>query len=192
MPNLRPFRDYDEHDVINLFSVLDQSDMSKGTLLKLSSGWSNTAEPFGDTQDVAGSSSYIGKAVSNRYVVSAKVAVCGSGDAPLGIALFDVKENDENGEKLLFNPRKAAEMQVVISGQAMPIATRGMFLISGATLTSEEVTINSGLYADSNGEISPLPGSKIKIGSALGSKDAQDYVLIKLDCDPTRKIDGSN
>ena len=55
-------------------------------------------------------------------------------DVPLGMLLYDVREDDENGEKLIFNPRKAAENDYVISGQAVPILTRGIVLYSGATL----------------------------------------------------------
>jgi hypothetical protein len=191
MPNLKPFRDYDEHDVINLFAIADQSDVNKGTLVKVSTGWVRTDEPFG-IDDVVGSSSYVGKAVSDRYSVTAKVDIAGSGDAALGMTLYDLKEDDENGEKLKFNPRKAAEMQVAISGQAMPVATRGLFVYSGATLAGETPDANSGLYCAANGELSTHIDVQIKAGSALGGKDSQNYVLVLLDCDPTRKVDGSN
>ena len=36
-------------------------------------------------------------------------------------------KNDENGEKLLYNPIKKDELQAVLSGQACPVATKGMF-----------------------------------------------------------------
>ena len=43
MPNLLPFRDYDEHDVINLFAY-DGTSVNKGTLVKVKSanGWEST------------------------------------------------------------------------------------------------------------------------------------------------------
>jgi hypothetical protein len=45
--------------------------------------------------------------------------------------LYRVAEQDENGLLFKFNPRKAAESQVVLSGQTVPIATRGILLVSG-------------------------------------------------------------
>ena len=188
MPQLKPFRDYDEHDVINLFTLKDQSDVNKGTFVKLTSGqgWVSTDEPFGDTQSAVGSTSYAGRAVSNRYIVQAGLDIAGSGDAPIGMTLYDLKETDENGEKLVFNPRKAAEMQAAISGQAVPVATRGVFLYSGATLASLPVDAGSVLYGAANGELHTDSTGKQKVGVALGAKDSSNYVLIRIDCDPTQ------
>ncbi len=193
MPNLKPFRDYDEHDVINLFTLKDQSDVNKGTFVKLTSGqgWVSTDEPFGDTQSAVGSLNYVGRAVSNRYIVQAGLDIAGSGDAPIGMTLYDMKETDENGEKLVFNPRKAAEMQTAISGQAVPVATRGVFLYSGATLAADtNVAADAGnvLKAADNGEITTSSADNFakKVGVCLGAKDSANFVLIRIDCDPTQ------
>ena len=44
MPTLRPLRDYDEHDVINLFSWSGAVPAYKGTLVKMTiSGYVNDA-----------------------------------------------------------------------------------------------------------------------------------------------------
>lgn len=188
MPNLKPFRSYSPHDEINLFSVKDQSSVNKGTFVKIAAGWVNSNEAYGDTQDEIGSSSYIGRAVSNRYVVQSKVDIAGSGDAALGMLLWDVRETDENGEKLIFNPRKAEEMQVALSGQAVPIATKGIFLYSGALLTAEAPNFNSGLYVSVGGELSTLSTGKVKVGTALGGKDSNNCVLVRIDCDPTASV----
>lgn len=185
MPNLKPFRSYSPHDEINLFSVKDASSVNKGTFVKIAAGWVNTNEIYGDSQDPIGTSAYVGRAVSNRYIVQSKVAIAGSGDAALGMLLWDVRETDENGEKLIFNPRKAEEMQVVLSGQAVPIATKGIFLYSGETLTNEAPNFNSGLYVSHTGQLSTLSTGKVKVGTALGSKDSNNCVLIRIDCDPT-------
>ena len=78
---LRPFRDYDEHDVINLFSLSGDvtNGVTKGHMVKLQAGWSNTAEL--DRLGAVGSS--YANTVSERYGVAAKVAVAGSGDSVL-------------------------------------------------------------------------------------------------------------
>jgi hypothetical protein len=203
MPNLRPFRDYDEHDVINLFTLTDNStDLSadnskvnKGTLVQINTddepnGWLNSDEAFGSLGNASGPT--YGGTVSLRYGVTAKVKPCESGQAPLGITLYDMAERDENGEKLLYNPRKAEEMQVVLSGQSMPVATKGIFLYSGQ-LTSNEylrsnLTPGLAIYQSNSGagELgieSTAPGGTVpvKVGKALGKVDANNHVLIKLE-----------
>jgi hypothetical protein len=171
MPNLRPFRDYDEHDVVNLFSYSGTLPVNKGTIVKIvGNGWKNT-----DEIELLGSpGNAFGNTVAERYGVAAKVADAGSGDAALGILLYDVKETDENGEKLIFNPRKAAEMNVAVSGQAVPVATRGTFLYSGAVGTPA-----AGGTAYWNGtEISSAGGTTI--GTFLGAKDDDNNVLVRI------------
>ena len=186
--NLRPFRDYDEHDVINLFAHRG-SDVNKGSLVKLdtATGWKNTNEPTME-EGVIGAT--YGNTVSNRYAVRAKVVDAGSGDKPVGMTLWDVKETDENGEKLLYNPRKAAEMQCVISGQAVPVATRGVILYSGsplnATHAAQGPVAGEYLYVAANGQM--MVASSVgwdstlsKVGQVLGGMDSNNHVLIRLD-----------
>jgi hypothetical protein len=140
-----------------------------------------------------------GNTVSNRYAVTAKVVDAGSGDNVLGMTLWDVKETDENGEKLLYNPRKAAEMQAVISGQSVPVATRGVFLYSGATLNATHAAqgpvAGEFLYVAANGQMTVASDMSAigignggtstlgvhKVGQVLGGKDSNNHVLIRLD-----------
>ena len=186
--NLRPFRDYDEHDVINLFAHRS-NDVNKGSLVALdtATGWKNTNEPTME-EGVIGAT--YGNTVSNRYAVRAKVTDAASGSNVIGMTLWDVKENDENGEKLLYNPRKAAEMQCVISGQAVPVATRGVFLYSGATLNATHAAqgpvAGEYLYAADDGQM--MVASSVgwdstvaKVGQVLGGMDSSNHVLIRLD-----------
>jgi len=48
----------------------------------------------------------------------------------IGVTLKQTLEQDENGEKLLYNPVKKDELQAVLSGQACPVATRGIFTLT--------------------------------------------------------------
>tara|TARA_A100001201_G_scaffold139061_1_gene130622 strand:+ start:2140 stop:2676 length:537 start_codon:yes stop_codon:yes gene_type:complete len=177
MPTLRPFRDYDEHDVVNLFKYSGTIPVNKGTVVKImGNGWKSTDE----TELLGDVGSAYNNTVSERYGVAAAVADCGASDTPLGILLHDVKETDENGEKLIFNPRKAAEMQVSLSGQAVPVATKGVFLYSGATLGAQSPAGGTALYTAANGEIT-TGSAGTKIGTALGAKDSDNVVLIKLE-----------
>ena len=98
--------------------------------------------------------------------------------------LYDVREDDENGEKLIFNPRKAAENDYVISGQAVPILTRGIVLYSGATLAADTVSPGDTVYAAAAGELAKDADHVSKapaVGKALGTKDANNHMLLKIE-----------
>ena len=77
-------------------------------------------------------------------------------DNAIGMLLYDVKETDENGEKLIFNPRKAAELQVALSGQAVPVVSKGIFLYKGIDGTP---TAGGNAYIGANGILSATAGS---------------------------------
>lgn len=180
MPTLRPFRDYDEKDVINLFTVSGAAlPINKGTLVTINgSGFNNQQEPFESLGAYGGFSEP--NTVSLRYGTVPKCTVAGTGDIPLGITLFDMREVDENGQNLKYHPHKAAEMEAVLSGQTMPIVTRGLFLYSGITGVP---AINASLYVGPNGVIDDyaLNTSVAKVGKLVGKKDGQGFALIKLE-----------
>lgn len=178
---LRPFRDYDEHDVINLYKWSGSIPAYRGTIVAIQQGWTQS-----DELEMLGSvgASYA-NVTSQRYGVAAAVKVAGSGDAtPLGMLLHDVKENDENGEKLIYNPRKAAEMEVSLSGHATPIVSRGVFLYSGSGLAAESPTAGQKLYVNNaDGALTTgVSAGQLSVGKALGTKDSTtSCVLIKLE-----------
>jgi hypothetical protein len=172
---LLPFRDYSEHDVINLFAV--NGELTKGHIVAISAGWKNTDEM--DNDGSVGAS--FGNTVSDRYGVAATVqAATNDGLRPIGMTLYDVKETDENGEKLIFNPRKAAEMEVALSGQAVPIVSRGVFLYDGSVLGAEAPVGGTLLYHDDNGELTTGAGNSVVVGKALGGPDADSNVLVHI------------
>lgn len=188
MPKLRPFRDYNEKDVINLFAWSGALPTNNGTFVKVSAvqgGFIPGNEPdimlgsYGDFQ--------VNNFVAQRYGAAAVVvlAQAQNNDNPLGLLIFDQAEYDENNIPLKYNPRKAAEMQVAISGQASPICTRGTFLYSGVRTTGSTflssgtsgaivtvaVTAGNAAYLGDNGEIAT--SGNIKIGKFLGSTGVQ-------------------
>ena len=121
----------------------------------------------------------VNNVTSQRYGVAANVDICGSGDTPLGMLLHDVRSTDENGELLKFNPRKAAEIEAVIEGQAVPIVTRGIFLMKD--IAGSTPTVGAKLYAVASGEISTTDGgSDVEVGICLGA-EANNETLILLD-----------
>lgn len=131
---LYPFRQYNETDVINLFAnqVVDDNPStngngSNGVMVKVLSGNLNQ-----DTFDLVGST-YLGKTDypflgADKYpTVPLRFVAATTGAPVLGVTLNQTLKNDENGEKLLYNPIKKDELQAVLSGQACPVATKGMF-----------------------------------------------------------------
>ena len=184
--NLKPFRVYDEHDVVNLYAYSGAIGLGAGTKIPRGSlvkvvggGWKNTDEPL----EMLGSpgATYDGT-VSQRYGTVAKVALTSSGNVSLGMMLHDVAEVDENGELLKFNPRKAAEMEVALSGQTVPVVTRGVFLYSGDSVGTITVA-GTKLYAGDSGEIITTNGDSagFQIGKTLGESDTDGYVLVKME-----------
>tara|TARA_Y100001938_G_C8099582_1_gene440578 strand:+ start:729 stop:1268 length:540 start_codon:yes stop_codon:yes gene_type:complete len=173
---LLPFRDYDEHDVLNLFSFSGTLPLTKGHCVHISgSGFQNTSE-MAYLGDVGNN---FANTVSERYGVPAHVALSTNSDhVPLGITLYDVKETDENGEKLIFNPRKAAEMEVALSGQAVPVLTKGIVLYSGAQLGS--AAAGTALYHHTDGELTTNTALGTKVGIALGGPDTNGHVLVRI------------
>lgn len=177
MPNIKPFRDINESFVINLYAYESGAPLDKGTFVKISPGlgFDNLADPVGMSAAVG--NSYAGT-VSQRYAVPARFTIAQSGDLPLGMMLYDVKEEDENGEKLIFNPRKQAEMQCLLSGQAVPLLTKGLVLYSGALGTP---TPGALAYSAAAGVISPTGTSTHVVGKFVGKKDAKGWVLLNVD-----------
>jgi len=139
---LLPFRQYDENDVINLFAN-DTADAkpstngngSAGVFVSIKSGGGNFSKDpitYVDRTELSASQSH----TRNQYPeVQLKVTAASAGATAgqvIGVTLKQTLETDENGEKLLYNPVKKDELQAVLSGQACPVATRGVF-----TLTSD-------------------------------------------------------
>ena len=182
---LLPFRQVHENDVVNLFAY-DGDTAQRGLVVKLdtSNGW-KLSDNLGTTSI---NNSYA-NTVSDRYNVKAKVTVCTSGKSnsiPFGMLMYNVAETDENGEKLIYHPRKAHEMQVSVSGQAVPILTKGIVLLNMADADRNSVTINAGTeaYAGDAGAViahSSAPTNLMRIGTFLGPRDTNGEVLVKLD-----------
>ena len=150
---LYPFRQYSDHDVINLFAnqIVDDNPStdgngSAGVLVKVLSG--NLKK---DVVEFASSSSYLGKTDypflgADKYPQVPLRCIAATTGAPvLGVTLNQTIANDENGEKLIYNPIKADELQAVLSGQAVPVATRGLFTFSNSAYTESATFIPGNL-----------------------------------------------
>jgi hypothetical protein len=183
-----PFRQYNENDVINMFS-LDTITGEAGSLVKISSA-NLDLDPVSliERSDSLGYQNYLGNASSLYPEVPYKVTkVANTGERPIGILLKDVRSVDENGENLQYYPRKKEELQCVISGEAVPIATRGVFMLNSRALAGGLApAINSYAIPSANGTLTGVAapsatqkefavGKFIATGSRASQQDTDEY-----------------
>lgn len=193
-----PFRQYDENDVINLFaldgtyaneSTTDSGYGDAGVFVKVSAG-NFDSDPVAYADD-----SYLGKTdypfVKAQYPsVQLECAPAESGDAMLGITLRQTAKTDENGEKLLYNPVKAEELGCVLPGQAVPVATRGVFTIT-ADAYDGALALGGGIALGVTGKVTACAATAAeKVGTVIGTGSrssgtitdafAGDYAVIAL------------
>ena len=189
-----PFRQYNENDVVNLYS-LDAATGQAGSLVTVSAGNLNL-EPVELVN--YGFTNQMGHATSLYPQVPLKLTkVTATGQRPLGIMLRDVRTVDENGENLLFYPQKKDELQCVVSGEAVPVATRGLFMFNvdglaggvSPAINSYAIPVADGLLT---GVASPSAAQKeyavgkwIATGSRASVSDTDAfegaYALLKLE-----------
>ena len=178
---LLPFRQYDDQDVINMYALADAAvnesvtgvgSGDAGVFVKVSAG-NFDLDPVTYTDN-----SYLGKTNypfvgANSYPsVNLKVTPAASGDTTncLGITLRQTAKFDENGEKLLYYRQKAEELMCVLPGQAVPVATRGMFSL-GANAIDGTLTVGNGFKLSANaGKVTGCAHSDAgKLGLVLGT-----------------------
>ena len=160
---LLPFRQYNEHDVINLFRASDtiitsipasedvagvaapnqNGNHDNGVLVSIASA-DFTKEPV-----EYGTDAYLGKTDyphigRNQYPKATPTYDVATDTGALGVALRQTLTHDENGEKMLYYPQKALELNAVLPGQAVPILTRGLITVSAAGLSANVKSANPG------------------------------------------------
>lgn len=178
---LLPFRQYDEQDVVNMYALVDAAvnvsvtgvgTGDAGVFVRVSAG------NF-DLDPVSyGADSYLGKTDypfvgANSYPkVNLKITPAASGDLTncLGLTLRQTAQFDENGEKLLYYRQKAEELMCVLPGQAVPVATRGIFTLSKDAIDGTLV-VGSGFKLSVNGGkiTGCLHNDAGKLGLVLGT-----------------------
>jgi hypothetical protein len=155
-----PYRDYSEHDVLNLFSLdVDESSdtltewveavngkWDSGVVVKvnplkgelpgdLPGGLSEHAsdEALRNYLGASPTSAHIGY---NAYPYNGMtVEPADAGEVAVGITLRETLAYDENGEKLLYYKQKLDEAQAVLPGQTVPVLTRGLVLLDSNAVT---------------------------------------------------------
>ncbi len=175
---LLPFRDYNEHDVLNFFA-LDNTGVA-GVLVSIvnfnpdsGDGYTNIANGFA----FPGTNSV-------RYNTIARVTPTASGAtkaSTLGLQIKDVREYDENGEKLLYHPDEQERLNCVISGQSVPIARKGLFTVTSAEYGSSIPAVgyyvcpsNAGL-----GQMAFVPPGQIATGAIVTGQYQSNQIIGK-------------
>ncbi len=209
-----PFRQYSDHDVVNMYSIIDSDvlDSTTGTgagdagvFVKVSDGNFDNDPVTYQTNSYLGNTSYPFLGTTEMYPeVNIKVTGNTSGQVPLGMTLYQTAKNDENGEKLLYNPQKQEELQAMLPGQAVPIATKGIFTLSSAAFDGPVSSYAPGnvIIASNNndGKITGAARGNAKIehservfGHVLGTgtranvgpttdQFSGDYIVVSFDC----------
>jgi hypothetical protein len=164
--DLLPFRQLDEHDVINFYS-LDNTGVG-GRFVTILTGNQDPALSAGDFAASTPGYAY-DHTVALRYEQPRKVKVSASGDtvgAVIGLSLNGTIEHDENGQKVLFHKEVQNEKQIVPSGMTIPIATAGIFTLSSRAYTNTPIPGYVGVIAG-DGKVAFVPGSAAIYGSGL-------------------------
>ena len=174
-----------EHDFVNYFAYSGTIPVTKGTAVTfVSSSGFRTNETDSKVLGWPGMSSY-GNTVSTQWGTQALVRNAGSGDAVLGILRYDVRSVDENNIPLTFYSQKAAENNWILSGQTVPIITRGFVFYSGynigGTVSAGAKIYVSGAAGSEGGELfAGTNASTAVLGRAWGGKGDRDFFLLEV------------
>jgi hypothetical protein len=133
-----------------------------------------------DITNTLGKSDYPFLGAAQYPAVPLQFTAATAGVPVLGMTLNQTLATDENGERLLYNPVKRAELQAVLTGQAVPVATRGIFTLSDSAIdwVDANMVVNSHLIISANAGkvsgllssvISPITGTTSIIGRILGT-----------------------
>ena len=209
MHRLLPFRQYDEKDVINLFSLdvsqgagTDYINLKAGKETFLNGGnWSGAAVKVDlgnadlDANDPAlGSDSYlgaIGEANQGPYAYTQgnpyptaplKVQVAGEDDAlaTLGITLRSTLAYDENTEKLLYYNIKKDELQCVIPGEVVPVITKGIFTFTSKSFDSD-LGVGATFTSSNSGKFKATGANALGRVLAKGTHQDSPIYLVQFD-----------
>lgn len=202
-----PYRDYSEHDVVNLFAL----DVSGLTLTNLVPN-NSTAQAYdsgvvvkvktgvlpGDAPSQLDSASgdklrdYLGASFSSAHIGynaypsnGMTVEPADGGEVALGITLRETLAFGENGEKMLYNKQQLDEAQAVLPGETVPVLTRGLVLLGAKSfVSSEEPAVGQAIYPGAGGLLTDTAtGSEAAVGVCVATgKDSGAGATTKYLC----------
>ena len=190
--DLKAFRSYSEHDVVNGLYSATTIPLYKGSFVTVTVASGNpnvnlTGTGLSPVTPFVGALGNWGNApvyaTSLRFGIGGnKVRAANSGEVVLGMTLVDCVENDDYGVNYAYQGRdKRNEAQVVLSGEGLKIVTKGIFSVNNITGVA---AFNSGAYVN-NGSLVPCVYNKTLfpgiVGKFLEGADADGYALFKLE-----------
>jgi predicted RecA/RadA family phage recombinase len=207
MQRIKPLHDNDPHDEINLYA-LDYSDLGANPEMNVedsgifdSGVFVYVSEADLDKEPLEfGNNAYLGKNYASKGIhvqypsvpLKIKAVTDDTSVEILGIALRQTLTHDENGEKLLYYREKLDELQAMLPGQAVPVATNGWFtFVAAAVETGEEpvaggkVYLKAGANATTPATLSntdntganPLVGTCLAVGAGAKTGKEEVYVV---------------
>ena len=203
-----PFRQYSDHDVVNMYAVISADVLTSttdtgagdaGVFVKVSDGNFDNDPVTYQTNSYLGKTDYPFVGTTDMYPeVNLKITGSTSGEIPLGMTLYQTAKNDENGEKLLYNPQKQEELQAMLPGQAVPVATKGIFTLAASAFDGGVAGYAPGkaiIASNANaGKVTgALRGAAKTFGHVLGTgtrtsvgpttdQFVGDYIVVSFDC----------
>lgn len=187
-PNLKPFRVENPWEVINGLFTANVGTLNKGTFVSIVSATGNNnvfysgnnpATPhLGVVGNWGGAPSY---AVSKRWSIRDTVKAADAGEVVLGVTLKDLKETNDFSENFAYRPRyERSEQQVVLSGEAIPIMTRGIISTNGFVGTpvpGSGATVSGGKLV-----VAAYSNSIGNVGKWIKAADYDGYATFKVEC----------
>jgi hypothetical protein len=187
-----PFRQYNETDVINMFALgagyaneqtTDSGAGDAGVFVSVAAGDLNLDPVTYATDSYLGKTDYPFVGANQYPSVSLKVKPAVSGESLLGVTLRQTAKADENGEKLLYYPQKREELQCVLPGQAVPVATRGLFTVT-ASAYNGALTLGGGVKLSTvSGKLTgclATDAAKVGLVMATGSRTSPTSITDSL------------
>jgi hypothetical protein len=203
---IEPFRDYSEHEVVNLFAldVAGADDLKtwkpgnssaakydQGVVVSAKSASLPGELPSTDALKTTGAlRDYLGAKDQphvgyNAYpVCEMTIEPAAAGELPLGLTLKQTLAYDENDENLLRYPLKKDELQAVLPGHAVPVLTRGLVLM-GASAFSADVPVVGGKVSVIRGGLGLLDdgtAGDVDVGKCIAIGEASDTSAKKYLC----------
>jgi hypothetical protein len=183
---LKPYRQYSEYNVINgLFNFTNASQAEAGTIVKAAV---DPIDGEDDLTDIIGSLTSVPNAQALLFGPVGSVEIAGAWNGvprPLGVILKSVASVDENEELLQYNPRKAAEMDVILpDSQAVPILTHGILYLNNIDTADHTPALGGDpepgdtAYVGDNGAFAT--DGIVPVGQFLSAPDNEGYVLIRI------------
>jgi len=197
-----PYRDYSEHDVLNLFSLdVDESadtltewveavngKWDSGVVVKVKTGELPGDLPGGLSEHASGEKlrKYLGDSPTSAHIGynaypynGMTVEPANEADVALGITLRETLAYDENGEKLLYYKQKLDEAQAVLPGQTVPVLTRGLVLLDSNAVTGNP-DIGAQLEVGADGTLVADTEAGNALVATVVAKSGSDKFLCKI------------